>query len=52
MINELKRYDHDPDDNPALLKYINEHIDELAAMLEARGVIDQAPESIPVLAAR
>lgn len=52
VIKELKRYDHDPDDNPALLKYINENIDELAAILEARGIIEQVPESVPVLAAR
>ncbi len=52
VLKELKRYDHDPDDNPALLEYINENIDRLATMLEVRGVIEQAPESLTVLAAR
>ncbi len=51
VIDEMLEYDHDPKRNPALLKYINENMGQMATLLQAKGVIDAVPESLPVLPA-
>ncbi len=49
VVKEMARYGWDPKDDTILLDYINEHMSEMAAMLEAQGVIDDIPEPLPVL---
>jgi protein tyrosine phosphatase (PTP) superfamily phosphohydrolase (DUF442 family) len=45
---EMLDYDYDPDDeNPPA--YLNEHMGELAALLVEMGVIEKAPDPLPVL---
>jgi protein-tyrosine phosphatase len=46
---ELRQYGHDPEDNPELVPYLNAHMPELAKMLVDRGVIDRAPDPLPVI---
>jgi len=48
---EMRRFGHDPHDNPHLLDYLNTHMAELARQLLAKGVIDQVPDPIPVVRA-
>ncbi len=48
---ELRRFGHDPRDNPHLLDYLNAHMAEIAAGLVADGTIDRAPAPLPVLKA-
>ena len=49
---ELRRYGHDPKDNPHLLDYLNQHMGEIAAGLVASGTIDRVPSPLPVLQSR
>ncbi len=44
---ELSRYDWDPKKDTILIVYINDHIAELAQMLQSRGVIEQVPTPLP-----
>lgn len=46
---ELRRFGHDPRDNPRLLEYLNANMGEIAERLVALGVIDRMPETIPSL---
>jgi protein tyrosine/serine phosphatase len=46
---ELRRFGHDPRDNPHLLAYLNEHMGEIAAGLVADGTIERVPDPLPVL---
>ena len=46
---ELRRFGHDPKDNPHLLAYLNQHMGEIAAGLVADGTIDRVPVPLPVL---
>jgi protein tyrosine/serine phosphatase len=48
---EMRRFGHDPHDNPHLLDYLNNHMAELAQRLVELGVIDQVPDPIPVVRA-
>jgi protein-tyrosine phosphatase len=48
---EMRRFGHDPHDNPHLLEYLNDHMGELARRLVESGVIDQVPDPIPVVKA-
>jgi protein-tyrosine phosphatase len=48
---EMRRFGHDPHDNPHLLEYLNDHMGELAHRLVDLGVIDQVPDPIPVVRA-
>jgi protein tyrosine/serine phosphatase len=48
---EMRRFGHDPHDNPHLLEYLNNHMGELARRLVELGVIDQVPDPIPVVRA-
>ncbi len=47
----LRRFGHDPKDNPHLLDYLNAHMGEIAAGLVADGTIDRVPTPLPVLKA-
>jgi hypothetical protein len=38
---------HDPKDNPVLIPYMNEHMEELARLLVQYGVIPSVPANIP-----
>ncbi|MDI9431552.1 MAG: tyrosine-protein phosphatase [Planctomycetota bacterium] len=49
VLEEMTQYDYDPDDNPALLAYINENMGRMAVLLQARGIIGQVPDPLPVL---
>ncbi len=46
---EMKQYNHDSEDNPHLLPYMNQHMGTLAQILVDRGVIERMPESLPVM---
>ena len=46
---ELRRFGHDPKDNPHLLAYLNQHMGEIAAGLVADGTLDRVPVPLPVL---
>ena len=48
---EMRRFGHDPHDNPHLLEYLNDHMGELGRRLVELGVIDQVPDPIPVVKA-
>lgn len=48
-VAELRKYNWTPQDNPALLPYINGHMRELATLLVGRGVLERVPEPLPVL---
>ncbi len=48
---ELRRFGHDPRDNPHLLDYLNAHMADIAAGLVADGTIDRVPSPLPVLRA-
>ncbi len=48
---ELRRFGHDPKDNPHLLDYLNAHMGEIAAGLVADGTIARVPVPLPVLKA-
>jgi protein-tyrosine phosphatase len=46
---EMRRFGHDPHDNPRLLEYLNAHMGEIAGRLVELGVISRMPETVPVL---
>ncbi len=46
---EMRHYGYDPRRNQALLPFLNQHIDDWAAALVARGVIDRVPDPMPHL---
>jgi protein tyrosine phosphatase (PTP) superfamily phosphohydrolase (DUF442 family) len=46
---QMRKYGHDPRDNPHLIEYLNSHMTELAKMLVARKVIDRVPQPLPIL---
>lgn len=46
---ELRRGGWEPGDNPQLLVYMNEHMDELARQLAEAGVIARVPDPLPVI---
>jgi predicted protein tyrosine phosphatase len=48
---ELRRFGHDPHDNPHLIDYLNQHMAEIAAGLVEHGTIDRVPVPLPVLKA-
>jgi protein-tyrosine phosphatase len=50
-VAEMRRFGHDPRDNPHLLEYLNDHMGELAHRLVELGVIDQVPDPSPVVKA-
>lgn len=52
VLAELMRYDHDPEDNAALLPYLNSQMSELASLLKQMGVMDDIPSPLPQLHAR
>lgn len=52
VLAELMRYGHDPEDNAALLPYLNSQMSELALLLKQMGVIDNMPSPLPQLHAR
>jgi protein tyrosine/serine phosphatase len=53
VLAELKYWEHDPEQNPKLIPYVNEHLDQLAEILAARGVISQhGPEGSRALIAK
>ena len=45
---ELSRYGW-RSNNPTLLRFLNSHMDEIAELLVARGVLDAVPERLPVI---
>jgi len=49
VYQELRRGGWEPGDNPQLLVYMNEHMDELARQLAEAGVIDRIPDPLPVI---
>jgi protein tyrosine/serine phosphatase len=49
VVREMARYGWDPKRNKILLDYIDEHMGELAVMLQERGVIEEVPEPLPLL---
>ena len=46
---ELRDRGWDPGDNPQLLVYMNQHMDELARLLVQKHVIDRVPDPLPVM---
>lgn len=46
---ELRRYGHDPHDNPELIRYLNEHMGEVSTALADRGIIDRASTPPPLI---
>jgi protein-tyrosine phosphatase len=49
VYNQLRRYGHDPRENPHLLEYLNAHMGEIAQKLVDRGVIEKVPDTVPVI---
>jgi protein tyrosine/serine phosphatase len=49
VLAELRRFGHDPHDNPHLLAFLNVHMAEIAQRLADRGVIERAPTPMPQL---
>ena len=47
VINEMRHYGWNPEDNPNLLPYLNSHMEELASLLKQGGVIDKIPNPLP-----
>jgi protein tyrosine/serine phosphatase len=46
---EMLTFKHDPDDNPALLPFLNDNMRWIAQKLVERGVIEELPDPLPVL---
>ncbi|MEX0703933.1 MAG: dual specificity protein phosphatase family protein [Planctomycetales bacterium] len=46
---ELRRYEWDPQRDRTLLEYVNAHMEELARLLVANGVLAEAPDPLPLL---
>jgi protein tyrosine/serine phosphatase len=49
VMKELYSYGHDPDGNPELIPFLNEHMNEIADGLVELKVIDRKPEPLPLL---
>jgi len=49
VVREMARYGWDPKRNKVLLDYIDEHMGELAVMLQEKGAIEEIPEPLPFL---
>jgi predicted protein tyrosine phosphatase len=49
---EMIRNGHSPHSNPALIPYLNFHMKELADLLVEKGVIEQAPNPLPMIQAQ
>jgi hypothetical protein len=49
VLAEMEAYHWNPSKNPGLVRYINDHLAELAGILMQRGVISQVPEPLPHL---
>ncbi len=49
VVREMARYGWDPKRNKVLLDYIDEHVGELAVMLQEKGAIEEIPEPLPLL---
>ena len=49
VLEELQKYKYDPQRSPKLLKYLNEHIAEIADDLVRDGTIARVPEPLPKL---
>jgi len=49
VYRDLIDNEHDPEDNPKLIPYVNQNIAVLAKMLVERGVMDKVPEPMPQL---
>jgi protein tyrosine/serine phosphatase len=48
---ELRKYNYDPRHSPKLLKYVNEHIADVADDLVRDGIIERIPDPLPRLIA-
>ena len=48
VYQEFTHYDWDPWNDTALMKYINSHMEELAALLKKMGAISKVPDPLPV----
>jgi protein tyrosine/serine phosphatase len=48
---EMRKYNYNPQHSPKLLKYVNEHIAEIAEDLVRDGIIERIPDSLPRLIA-
>jgi protein tyrosine phosphatase (PTP) superfamily phosphohydrolase (DUF442 family) len=48
VYREFTRYDWDPWNDTALMKYVNSHMEELAVLLKKMGVISKIPSPLPV----
>jgi protein tyrosine/serine phosphatase len=46
---EMRRYNYNPQHSPKLLRYVNEHIAEIAEDLVRDGIIERAPDPLPRL---
>jgi len=46
---EMRQYNYDPQRSPKLLKYVNDHIAEVAEDLVRDRIIDRAPDPLPRL---
>jgi protein tyrosine/serine phosphatase len=46
---EMRKYNYDPQRSPKLLKYVNEHIAEVAEDLVRDGIIERVPDPLPRL---
>jgi protein tyrosine/serine phosphatase len=51
VVAEMRQHGWDPRDNPALLKYLNQNLGEIATRLREQGVIEEIPDPLPVLSA-
>jgi protein tyrosine phosphatase len=49
VVSEMKRYDWNAKDNPALLPYLNSNMAEMAKLLKEAGVINEIPSPLPQL---
>ena len=49
VIAEMKKYGHDPQDNPALFAYLNENMATFAQKLYENKVIEEIPAKLPKL---
>lgn len=47
VVDEMRRYGWDPEDNTALLPYLNSNMEKLATLLRQMGVIDSVPSPLP-----
>ncbi|MGA2914917.1 MAG: dual specificity protein phosphatase family protein [Sedimentisphaerales bacterium] len=47
VLNEMRNYGWNPENNPNLLPYLNSNMEELASLLKQKGVIDKIPNPLP-----